>query len=216
MFFYMTNANKNIHSQSNPVGRPRGSSYPAQPLSNAQIRTLYGSCFGAYGLYHRAFISFGLFAGMRVGSIAKLTIGQVLDSHGNIRDHIVFQSTNEKSKRTHSYTLAPKGKQYIKEYINTLTGFNLVSPLFPSKRGGGFMNPSSASRMVTRLLLHAGIEQNTSHSLRKSFARACYVDLSLGIYEISTLLSHSSIETTKIYLGNLQPNIEKALSNLSY
>lgn len=198
------------------AGRPIGTSYPSTPLTNTQVRTLYGSCFGFYGYYHRAFISFGLYAGMRVGSIAKLTIGQVVDSHGSIRDRVVFQASEEKSKRTHSYSLAPKGRKYIEEYIKTLTIVSPDAPLFPSKKGNTFMKASSASRMVSKLLKDAGIEQNTSQSLRKTFARACYVDLSLGLAECSMLLSHSSIETTKIYLGNLQPNVDKALINLRY
>ena len=76
------------------------------------------------------------------------------------------------------------------------------------------MTPSSGSRLVKNLMMKAGITDNSSHGLRKLFGQTCYVDNGIGLAELSTLLNHSSVETTRIYIGNLTPNIEKAMSKI--
>jgi integrase/recombinase XerD len=202
------------------AGRPKGTSYPASPLSIPQINKLYNSCYGKHGQYLRAFITFGLYSGMRVGTIARLSVNQVVDANGKVRDRVIVQASDEKSNKTHTYHIAPNGKLIIQEYIDCLVRVNTLSendtPLFPSRKGGKTLSPSSASRMISNLLKKAGIEQNSSHALRKTFATTCYTDLGLGVIELSKLLNHSTVNQTQNYIMNLQPNITKALSGMKY
>jgi len=220
MYFIMTSAQKKIQNSSKLRGRPKGSSYPASPLTISQIKDLYNSCYGKHGHYLRAFITFGLYSGMRVGTIARLTVNQAIDANGKVRDRIIVQADDEKSKSTHTYHLAPNGKRIIQEYVDYLIRDNPLkandTPLFPSRKSGKCLGPSSASRMISNLLKKAGIEQNSSHALRKTFATTCYTDLGLGVIELSKLLNHSTVNQTQNYIMNLQPNITKALSGMKY
>jgi integrase/recombinase XerD len=208
------------YTSPNKAGRPKGTSNPATALTDKQVSDLYNACYGARGHYLRAFISFGLFSGMRVGTIAGLSFSQVVDLKNKVRNKIVVQADQEKSKRTHTYFLAPQGQRIIQEYVNSLlqTNPHITSKesLFAGRRSKTFMSPTVASRMVNNLMKKAGIEQNSSHALRKTFATNAYVKLGLGAYEIQKLLNHAQVSQSQKYINNLTHNIENALCNMKY
>jgi integrase/recombinase XerD len=201
-------------------GRPKGTSNPATALTDKQVSDLYNACYGARGHFLRAFISFGLFSGMRVGTIAGLSLNQVIDMKNKVRTKIVVQADQEKSKRTHIYFLAPQGQRIIQEYVDNLLRNNpditREQSLFPGRKSKTFMTATIASRMVNNLMKKAEIEQNSSHALRKTFATNAYVKLGLGAYEIQKLLNHAQVSQSQKYINNLTHNIENALSNMKY
>lgn len=208
------------YKTSKPRGRPKGTSNPATALTEKQVSDLYNACYGARGHFLRAFISFGLYAGMRVGTIAGLSFSQVVDLKNKVRSKIVVQADDEKSRRTHTYFLAPQGQKIIQEYVDYLLHINpnILSKesLFAGRKSKTFMTPTIASRMVNNLMKKAGIEQNSSHALRKTFATTAYVKLGLGAYEIQKLLNHAQVSQSQKYINNLTHNIENALSNMKY
>jgi len=69
--------------------------------------------------------------------------------------------------------------------------------------------------MITNLLKSAGLDQVTSHSLRKGMA-ARLLSGGYGIETIKTALDHKHLATTLHYLGNIQPKADKAVLNLNY
>jgi integrase len=198
-----------------PSGRPVGKVNPTYALSKKQVRTLLGSCAGKYGLRNRAIISLCLHSGTRIGTAVQLYQNQIIDSEGKVRTSFVVQRSNEKSKRTHRYYLSSEGQRLIQDYVDTLS-LNPNSPLFPSRKTGEPMHPCSATRLVSRLFERAGIEDNSSHALRKTFSTMLYTQHNVDILQLSMILNHSSINQTKVYIQNLQPNIENAMKNLSY
>lgn len=216
---YMNQRAKQYISSSK-VGRPKGTSNPATALTDKQVSDLYNACYGSRGLFLRAFISFGLFSGMRVGTIANLTWGQVVDNKNRVRTKIIVQAEQEKSKRTHIYFLATQGQRIIQEWVDDVLSKNqnMISTdcLFAGKKSKTFMSATVSSRMVNNLLKKAQIEQNSSHCLRKTFATNAYVKLGLGAYEIQKLLNHASVSQSQTYINNLTHNIENALCNMKY
>jgi len=76
-------------------------------------------------------------------------------------------------------------------------------------RGGAVrdnrLTPRSVQRILDRYPVVVGGQAVTlkPHDCRRSYARVCYVELGMDILALSQNLGHSSIETTKGYVGNL-------------
>jgi len=211
MVFFMNAIDKIKPSR----GRPIGTSNPAYALTKTQVRQLLGVCCGSLGLRNRAIIALGIHSGARIGTIARLTCNQIANKDGICKTSYVVQKQNEKSKRTNRYFISRQGQQLVQDYLDSIELVNGL-PLFPSIKTGKFIQPSSIVRLVASLLTRAGIEDNSSHALRKTYASTLYVEHGLGILELSSLLNHSSIENTRRYVQGLQPNIEHAMKSLSY
>jgi len=207
------NTDKTI--QKSKPGRPVNSGRVSRPLTNKEVRSLLGACYGAYGLRNRGIIILGL-CGLRVGTIMKLLISDLLDPNGQIKDSFVLDASREKSKRTHRYYVSKQAKSILKDYLDSVE-LLANSPVFPSPKTGKFMSSSAGSRLIGNLLIRAEIYDNTSHSLRKTFAHRCYVEHSIGLVELQRLLNHSSPTTTaKIYVGDLTPNISRVMDSISF
>ena len=205
--------NKTI--QKSKPGRPMNSGRVSRPLTNKEVRSLLGACYGAYGLRNRAIIILGL-CGLRVGTIMGLRKNDLLDPSGQIKSSFVLDASREKSNRTHRYYVSKQAKSILRDYLDSAS-LTDDSPLFPSPKTGGFMSSSAGSRLIGNLLLKAEIFDNTSHSLRKTFAHRCYVEHSVGLVELQRLLNHSSPTTTaKIYVGDLTHNISRVMDSLSF
>ena len=195
-------------------GRPSGNSNPSYALSTSQIHSLMNSCCGKHGLRNRAIVALGLHSGARIGTIINLTWSHIADNLRRCKTSYVIQAKNEKSGKTNRYYITKQGQNLIQDYLNSLN-YTDDMPLFPSNRGN-FMSPSSGSRLVANLLKKANILDNSSHSLRKTFISTLYVKHGLGLAELASLCNHSSIETTRIYVQGLEPNIQAAMLNLNY
>lgn len=74
------------------------------------------------------------------------------------------------------------------------------APLFPSRRGGGHLHPSSIERIVTRAAARAGVEGAVSpHWLRHSHATHA-LERGAPIHLVQATLGHASVATTGRYL----------------
>tara|TARA_Y100000310_G_C20493018_1_gene720173 strand:- start:292 stop:939 length:648 start_codon:yes stop_codon:yes gene_type:complete len=215
MISFMGGPMKKSH---NSNGRPKGSGCgPARPLTSTEVKILFGSINGKRGSYYRAMIAFGLYAGFRCSTITGLTRGDVI-TNGKCRDFICLSKHRQKNKRSKRYPIAKAGIAIIQEYIDTMSReeqLDSEKPLFPSYRGGGFIPKNSASRMITNLIKSAGLEQVSSHSLRKGFSLKL-LTAGYGLETIKTALDHKHLSTTLHYLGNIQPKANTAVLNLNY
>jgi len=151
---------------------------------------------------------------MRIGTIANLAVGDVVDPSGKCRSEICIAANREKSKRSHRYYISNQGVEIVNDYLATISSEDASRPLFPG-RSGSFMTQPSASRLVANLLIKAGIENNSSHSLRKTFARSL-LDAGVSVPAISRALAHRSVQNTIRYLGEHEAQVSSAVARLAY
>jgi site-specific recombinase XerD len=132
-------------------------------------------------------------SGLRISEVAALCIPDIESASKRIK---VVQSKGAKDRYTLlADTLLDKLRQY---YVAAQRPQQF---LFTSPQTGKAFHPRSLQLVVNGAMKKAGFTQKgyTSHTLRHSFATHM-LDNGSNIHVIKTLLGHSKIETTMVYL----------------
>ena len=148
-----------------------------QSNAEARIRRVLGLCYGC---------------GMRLGEVRSLMIEDIDSAQHQI---LIRQGKGNKDR----YTLLPETL-----LVDMRNHFKLTRPkkyLFESKQTGRALHERSIQTIVNSGMEKAGFKNKgfTAHTLRHSFATHL-LDAGSDIHTIKTLLGHSKIETTMIYL----------------
>jgi integrase/recombinase XerD len=148
------------------------------------------------------YVSFGL--GLRVQEIARLSIGDVRDSQGQLREEVVLGRALTKGSRVRMVYLSnSKVRQSLQAYLEERRQlrqpvFAAGAPLFLSHKGSRF-TPNSLQQVFTRLFRAAGIEGASSHSGRRTFATRL-IEKGIDIKAVARLMGHRSVATTAEYV----------------
>ena len=147
--------------------------------------------------------SFGL--GLRAVEMAALKVSQVIDCDENVRDILNLARTKGDNLRS-VYLSDPRIKKAVSEYIEERKEIAIKKrrpfahnqSLFLSQKHGSFTNKTLARRF-DRLYEEAGFSGVTSHSGRRTFATNL-IEQGIDIKAVSTLMGHSSIQMTSLYV----------------
>jgi len=140
-------------------------------------------------LKHRTMLFLIYSAGLRLGELLRLEIGDI-DSEAK-RIHI----KQSKGKKDRYVMLSEKVLLLLREYF---LQYKPKKYLFEGQNGGQY-SPKSVQSVLKRSLIKAGIKKKaTVHSLRHSFATHL-LDDGTDIRYIQELLGHKRLETTQIY-----------------
>jgi len=180
----------------------------ARPLLDHEIVRLTRGC----SLRDRAICWCCLGAGLRAAETAALRCGDV----GN--DGAVLVRDGKGGEPRIVY-LSGQALEAVSQHRATLEFTGEDDPLFPSrkKRRGrpAPMNPTSAVDLIKHLMTERGIENASSHSLRRTHAQALEVR-GVGIRIIQRQLGHRRIETTVEYLAAYPPGHREAVRTLEF
>ncbi len=142
--------------------------------------------------------------GLRIGDLLNLKLSSIVRENG--RYH--FNITEQKTKKKRTFTIAPEVYTYMQEYA-LANGIKPDSKLFNiSSRG--------VSKHLKKACDYLGMEGVGTHSFRKFFAMSIYNDNGYNIEIVKTLLAHSSVAVTELYLSVSPQVVEKALLNHVY
>jgi len=83
---------------------------------------------------NRVMMLLSFWAGMRVGEIAALTIGDVVGSRGSIKDEIYLKPVQTKGDRGRTVLLGEKLRKELAQYIATLKNPDPTRPLIYSQK----------------------------------------------------------------------------------
>jgi len=137
-------------------------------------------------------------AGMRIGSVAKLRLDDVLDASGKVKKVVILRKEITKGKKTVSaYINHPELLEALEEWLEYRKG-NCRETLFYSQKGAPF-TPNSLSRVMLHHYKTAGFEGSSSHSGRRAFASNC-LKKGMDVVALSKVMSHSSLNTTMKYI----------------
>ncbi len=143
-----------------------------------------------------AFI-FLIYAGMRVGEIAALKIGDVVNQHGEVRSEIKLGAHQTKGSKGRTVILSGRVRREIGAYLKFQPERHLDSPFIISHRNRRAFSSLTLSMLFKEIYESAGI-RTSSHSGRRTFATRLNAK-GIGMRTIQKLMGHKHIGTTALY-----------------
>lgn len=148
----------------------------------------------------RAAVMLSFYAGMRVGEIAALTMGDVLDGQGRVRDQIRLRAEITKGGNARVVFPGEKLQLELQRYVDGLAAARRmqVAPLLLTQKRTAF-SANTLCQLFAALYQAAGIDGASSHSGRRWFiTRLAHSAVSPKV--IMTLAGHKSLATTQRYI----------------
>ena len=176
----------------------------ARPLSSAECATIKA----ALCLRDRALFVLGLRTGFRICELLSLDVADVVDERGSVKN--IIRVTRADMKGSHEGRTVPmhaEAKECIEAYLKTRT-FKLDEPLFQSNvsggKGGGRLDQSVFRKQLKKVSSRNRIRESnliSTHSMRKTFAKAIYEASENSLMVTQMALGHSNINDTIKYLN---------------
>jgi site-specific recombinase XerD len=203
-----------LFSTSKEVKKMKGT----RPLSTEEIIAVSNQFTGTFEVRNRSLFMLGVSVGGRISELLALKISDVWQNGQPVSD-LLFQKRVVKGKETaRMIPVNGDGQQAIIDLIHWHQKYygNLDPrrPLFLSRQGGEALSRSHAHRILEAAFRKAGLNGKlATHSLRKTFAQRCY-DACGDIHQVSELLGHKNIETTKRYIGISYTKLQETVQTI--
>lgn len=151
-------------------------------------------------------------AGMRIGTIAQLTISDLMNTSGEVKKVITLRKSITKgSKTTMAYISHPELQEAIVKYLKVRKN-KKSEYVFVSQKGYP-ISPNVASQIMLKHYNKAGFEGSSAHQGRAGFATNC-LKKGMDIVAVSKLMSHSSLNTTMRYIRHDQEELSNMVAKL--
>jgi len=154
---------------------------------------------GRYPARDRAMIMVSFLSGMRVGEIASLKIGDVIENDGRIKNEVRLKPEQTKGKRARTVMIGLKLQKELEDYINTLPNTGANEPLFRAQNGGGHFNHNALVQKFKAIYKMAGVDGASSHSGRRTFITDL-ANKGVSVRVLQSLAGHRDIGTTQRYI----------------
>lgn len=151
-----------------------------------------------HALRNRAMVLLTHWAGMRVGEVAALLVGDVLDTDGSIKSEIRLAPEQTKGRHARTVFLGQKLRRELAAYVASLKSLKHDGPLFYTQKRAGF-TANTLCQYFHWLYKEAGIHGASSHSGRRSFITNL-ASKGVGVRVLMSLAGHRDISTTQRYI----------------
>ena len=138
-------------------------------------------------------------AGLRVGEIAALTIADVVDRNGDVREQLRLSAAITKGNHARVVFVNDRLRQELKSYLGAPEMVDdRERPLLVTQKGSAF-SANTLCQLMGRLYADAGLDGASSHSGRRWFiTKLAHSGVSAKV--IMTLAGHKSLGTTQRYI----------------
>ena len=171
----------------------------AQTLNEAQLRRVIQYCRSRrHPTRDETIILFSFYAGLRAKEIAALTVGNVFDESGKVREQFILAAEQSKGGKTRTVYLSQRLRRALAEYA---AGLNLRDPnsaLFESQKGGYF-SANTMCQLFLDIYKAVGLKDASSHSGRRTYITRL-ANKGVGVRLLAELAGHSHISTTQRYI----------------
>ena len=162
----------------------------------------------------------GVNIGIRVSDIVMLKWNFFLKDDMTFKDSYKIQP--KKTKKTGKFVTLyfnDAVKAVISKYIEEYPIEDMDSWVFKSREGDGAITERSVWRILVETAKEAGIDYNIgTHSLRKTFGFWVYhqaENKEEALVMLNYIFNHSSIVTTKKYIGLMDAEVESVFNDLN-
>lgn len=184
----------------------------AQVLSDKDCKRVMAQVArSAFPERNRCAMQLSWLAGMRVGEIAALRVGDVVDAEGRVREQIQLSAAQTKGSSARTVLLNAQAQAELSIFLQTLKRPEPTDPLFRSRVGKRF-SANSLCQVFLRIYDSAGLDRATSHSGRRTFITAL-AHKGVNVRVLAALAGHRSIATTQRYI-ELNENVLRAAVEL--
>lgn len=152
----------------------------------------------SYAMRNRVMFLTGLWSGMRVGEIASLTVGDIMNVDGTIRAEVRLTAQQTKGRQPRTVFLPQKLRDELAGYMALRKDAKLHHPLFITA-GHKRFSANVMAQHFHYLFKAAGIAGASSHSMRRTFITTL-ANKGIGVRVLASLAGHRSIAVTQIYI----------------
>ena len=171
----------------------------AKTLTQAELdQVLRFASTKKYPERNRALILTSFLTGMRVAEIASLTMGDVLNQDGSIKNEIRLTAQQTKGGYPRTVFISSKLKTELESYLNTR---HIKNPDIPFFHTGNRLRFSANGLCVWFYWLYrdAGISGASSHSGRRSLITSL-AQKGIGVRVLASIAGHKNIAVTQKYI----------------
>ena len=159
-------------------------------------------------------ITIGMYVGLRIGDLTRLTWSQII----NIE---YLELMEKKTGKTRRILINQNLRETITRITKRVNPQNLDEFIFLNNRGTKTISRQYINGKLKRLMMKYHTVKDPSkiksHSIRKSFGRRVWEtngESEKGLIILSDIFNHTSIKTTRIYLGITQQEVYSVYENL--
>ena len=161
-------------------------------------------------------------SGMRVGEVAALTVADVINADGSIKEEIALTAQQTKGDKARTVVVPKKLRDELYDYLTARFGIkdllavtytDTTRALFPTQKNPkrGF-TANTACQLLHSIYKNSQMTGATSHSGRRTFITKL-ADKGVGVRVLMALAGHKSIATTQRYI-ELNPTVMRAAVEL--
>jgi integrase/recombinase XerD len=171
----------------------------AKTLSEKELkRVLAHIAIGKHAARNRAMLLVTHWAGLRVGEVAALLIGDVVTSDGSIKSEIRLLPEQTKGRHARTVFVGGRLRKELAVYVATLKNPTPGKPLFYTQKRLGF-TANTMCQHFHWLYKQAHIDGASSHSGRRTFITNL-ANKGVGVRVLMALAGHRNISTTQVYI----------------
>lgn len=137
-------------------------------------------------------------AGMRVGEVAAIRIGDVIGSNGQVRPEIRLAAHQTKGRHARVVYVSERLKREITLYIDSLDNSDPKRPLFATQKRDGF-SANTLCGTLNAIYRQAGMDGASSHSGRRSFITTLS-SKGISVRVLASLAGHRSLSSILPYI----------------
>jgi integrase/recombinase XerD len=171
----------------------------AKTLTPAELeQVLAFIALNTFALRNRAMLLTGMWSGMRVGEIASLSIGDVMNADKTVKAEIRLSAEQTKGRHPRTVFVPQKLRAELQAYLDMREPLRMTDPLFVTS-GRRKFTANVMTQHFFWLFRDAGIAGASSHSMRRSFITNLAAK-GIGVRVLASLAGHRSITVTQKYI----------------
>lgn len=180
-------------------GFTRNKMAQAKTLTEKELKqTLAFIAIGTHVVRNRTMLLLTHWAGLRVGEVAALRIGDVLAAEGGIKTEIRLLPEQTKGKHARTVFIGDRLRKELAAYVTTLRYLTPERPLFYTQKRAGF-SANTLCQHFHQMYRQAGINGASSHSGRRTFITNL-AGKGVAVRVLMALAGHRNISTTQVYI----------------
>ena len=186
-------------------------------LNETQVKKLLNSTkMTRHSERNRLIVVLSYYVGLRSCEISSLTVGDVLDGDGNVKETVILKSHQTKGNKSNSIYLSDFVRNEISKYfekhseLKKLRSFKLIR----SQKGEGFSS-MTIQHLFKNLYRSIGLDDCSSHSGRRTFITTLS-ERGISVRVIQELARHSDLSTTQRYIDVSVDKLKNAVETVGY